>query len=211
MAYMIYEYFRATGAYETVQGLADLVRMTLQNDDVQDFGVRWDQALLSVSEMPSDPILVGLYKSKLQNSAQLRTVMALYDQELGRNNGTPNYQQLNIAVKLYIDQMMRDRNFKAQNDVVETVSVTKSQKGNKAYVEREVGECFQWKAHGQCSKGDSCSFSHGPLLASGNRGSCQRRKGRSSSPASHPKAKQTDGEIGDKEENSDKRSQILCR
>ena len=23
-----------------------------------------------------------------------------------------------------------------------------------------MGECFQWKAHGQCSKGDSCSFSH---------------------------------------------------
>ena len=23
---------------------------------------------------------------------------------------------------------------------------------------RNVGACFQWKAHGQCSKGDSCSF-----------------------------------------------------
>ena len=40
--------------------------MTLQNDDVQDFDVRWDHALLSVSEMPSDPILEGLYKSKLE-------------------------------------------------------------------------------------------------------------------------------------------------
>ena len=78
---MIYEYFRATGACKTVQGLADLVSMTVRNDDVQDFDVRWDHALLSVSEMPSDPILEG-YKSKLQNSAQLRTVMALYDQEV---------------------------------------------------------------------------------------------------------------------------------
>ena len=40
IAYMINEYFRATGAYEAVQGLADLVSMTLQNDDVQDFDVR---------------------------------------------------------------------------------------------------------------------------------------------------------------------------
>ena len=54
---MIFEYFRATGAYETVRGLADLVSMTLQNDDVQDFHVRWDHALLSVSEMPLDVIL----------------------------------------------------------------------------------------------------------------------------------------------------------
>ena len=29
-------------------------------------------------------------------------------------------------------------------------------------MERKVGECFQWKAIGQCSKGDSCGFSHDP-------------------------------------------------
>ena len=63
IAYMIYEYFQATGACETVQRLPDLVSMTLQNDDVQDFDVRGDHALLSVSEMSSDPILEGLYKT----------------------------------------------------------------------------------------------------------------------------------------------------
>ena len=66
-------------------------------------------------------------------------------------------------------------------------------KENKACVERKVGECIQWKGHGQCSEGDSCSFSH-DALASGNKGKGQRRRGRSSSPASRSKAKQTDGE-----------------
>ena len=55
---------------------------------------------------------------------------------------------------------MRTRNFRFQSDVVERGSVTKSQKGKNACVERKVGECFHWKAHGQCSKGDSCSFNH---------------------------------------------------
>ena len=45
IAYMICEYFRATGAYEAEQGLADLFTMSLQNDDVQEFDVRWDHAL----------------------------------------------------------------------------------------------------------------------------------------------------------------------
>ena len=58
--------------------------------------------------------------------------MALYDQEVARNEWTPNYQQLKPAVKLHFDQMMRNRNFKARNDVVERGSVTKSQKGNKS-------------------------------------------------------------------------------
>ena len=105
---MIYEYFRATGASEAVQGLADLVTMNLQNDDVQDFDVQWDQALLTVSEIPSvSCVLVGLYKSKFQNFAQLQTVLALFDQETARNNGNPNFQQLKTAGKLHIDQMMR--------------------------------------------------------------------------------------------------------
>ena len=75
---MIYEHFRTSGAYEAVEGLSDLFSIRLQNDDVQDFDIRWDQALLSVSEMPSDVILKGLYKSKLQDSAQLQTVLALW-------------------------------------------------------------------------------------------------------------------------------------
>ena len=94
--------------------------------------------------------------------------MALYDQEVARNNGTPNYHKLKAAVKLHIEQMMRTRNFRVRSDVVERWSVTRSQKGNRAYVERKVGQCFQWKAHRQCSKGDSCSFSH-DILDAGNR------------------------------------------
>ena len=88
---MIYEHFRSTGAHDAVEGLSDLFTQSLQNDDVQDSDVRCDQALLCASDMPSDVILEGLYKSKSQNSAQLQIVFALYDQETARNNGKPNY------------------------------------------------------------------------------------------------------------------------
>ena len=60
IAHMIYEYFRATGAYEAVQGFSDLFTIRLQDDDVQDFDVRWDQALLSVNEVLSEVILEGI-------------------------------------------------------------------------------------------------------------------------------------------------------
>ena len=90
----------------------------LQNDDVQDFDVRWDQALLSASDMPSDVIQEGLYESKIKNSVQLQTVMALYDQETAKTK-EPNHHKSKTAVKLHIDQMMRTRNFRVQNNVVE--------------------------------------------------------------------------------------------
>ena len=78
IAHMIYEHSRATGVHEVVQGLSGLFYLHLQDDDVQDFDTRWDQALLAASEIPTEMVLEGLYKSKLQDSVQLQTVLALY-------------------------------------------------------------------------------------------------------------------------------------
>ena len=98
-------------------------------------------ALLSASDMPSDVILEGLYKSKLQDSVQLQTVLALYDQETVRNNGQTSYLRLKTSVKLQIDQMMRTRNFRVWNEVVERGSVTK-ESGNKEESSSDKGAKF---------------------------------------------------------------------
>ena len=141
-----------------------------------------------------------------------QTVLALYDQESVRSNGQPSYSK--TSVRLFIDQTTRTRNFRVRNETVERGTVTKSQKGKKAYVGTRVGECHQWKAKEQCSKGDSCSFRHYP--ASGIGCEAYKAKGQSSSPAPNSKAK-TDGEIpstssGNRGESpSDKRSRIPCR
>ena len=100
IACMIYEYFRATGAYEAVQGLEDLFTMSLQNDDVQYFDVRWDHALLSVSEMPSNVILEGFFKEKKYSILfNFRVCWLLFDQEVARNNGKPNCSRIKDSCK----------------------------------------------------------------------------------------------------------------
>ena len=43
IAYMIYDHFQATGAYDAAQGLSDQFNICPQNDDVQNFDARWDQ------------------------------------------------------------------------------------------------------------------------------------------------------------------------
>ena len=58
-------------------------------------------------------------------------MIASYDQEVARNNGTPNYQQLKTAVKFHIDPMMRNRNFRAQNDVMERGQLPRVEKETK--------------------------------------------------------------------------------
>ena len=79
IAFMIYDYFRVTGARGTVLDNADLLSVTLHDDSIQEFDSRWDEVLLSVSKIPSDDILESLYKLRIRESAQLKTVLELYD------------------------------------------------------------------------------------------------------------------------------------
>ena len=57
-----------------------------------------------------------------------------------------------------IDQMIRTRNFKVRDERVVTGVLVETPKGKNVGVERRRGECYQWKAKGQCSKGDAYSF-----------------------------------------------------
>ena len=51
----------------------------------------------------------------------------------------------------------RLRNFDARNERIETGAVVTTRRGQRG-VESGQGECYQWKAQGQCSRGDTCSF-----------------------------------------------------
>ena len=55
---------------------------------------------------------------RIRESVQLQTVLALCDQEIDR--ATPSYQRLKIVVRRHVDQMIRTRNFRARNEIIET-------------------------------------------------------------------------------------------
>ena len=43
IAYLIYEYFRVTGANDSVENYADLFTFSLRNDDIQEFDSKWTE------------------------------------------------------------------------------------------------------------------------------------------------------------------------
>ena len=74
IGHMIYDYIRVTGAHDTVLECADLLSISLRNDDVQDFDTRWDKILLSITKIPPDDVLESRYKLRIRESDQLKTV-----------------------------------------------------------------------------------------------------------------------------------------
>ena len=95
----IYDYFRVTGAHGTVLDYADLCSVHLRNDIVQDFDTGWDEILLFLTKIPSDDVLESLYKLRKRESAQLKTVLELYDMEIHQKISMPNCQKLKTMVK----------------------------------------------------------------------------------------------------------------
>ena len=60
-----------------------------------------------MSKIPSDDILESLYKLRIRESAQLKTVLELYDMESNQKTSMPNYQRLKTMVKRSMDQKLR--------------------------------------------------------------------------------------------------------
>ena len=111
-----------------------------------------------MTKIPPD-ILEGLYKLRTRESEKLKTVLELYILEIHQKNIGPDYHRLKAMVKRSIEQTLRNRNSGARNGNYERNAVVKNQ-GTKQCEQRTLGDCWQWKANGQCSKGDNCSLRH---------------------------------------------------
>ena len=127
IAYPIYDYFRVTGANDSVENDADLFAMVLRNDHIQEFNSKWDGILLSMTKIRSDDILKGLYKLRIRESEKLKTVLELYNMEIHQKKAGPDYHRLKTMVKRSIEQNQRINNFEARHGNYERNAVVKNQ------------------------------------------------------------------------------------
>ena len=160
IAYLIYDHFRVTGTHDSVENYMptcslSVYEMTIFGNSIQSgTGI-----LLSMTKIPPDDILEGLYKLRIRESEKLKTVLELYDLETHQKKLGPDYYRLKTMVKRSIEQEIRIKNFGARSGNFEKNAVVKNQ-GTKQRVQRILGDCWHWEPNGQCVKGDNCSFRH---------------------------------------------------
>ena len=128
IAFMIYDNFRVTGVHDTALDYADLFSVTLHDDNIQEFDIRWDEVLLYMSKIPSDDVLERLYKLRIRESEQLKTVLEFYEMEFNQKISMPNCQKLKNTVKRSFDQKIQLRNFDARHERIETEAALKEGK-----------------------------------------------------------------------------------
>ena len=91
IAYLIDDHFRVIGSHDSVENYADLFTISLRNDDIQEFDTKWDEILLSMTQISPDDILEGLYKLRTRESEKHKTVLELYDLEIHQKKAGPVY------------------------------------------------------------------------------------------------------------------------
>ena len=79
--------------------------------------------------------------------------------EIHEKKAGPDDHRLKTMVKRSIEHDLRNKNFGARNGNYERNAVVKNQ-GTRQRGQKILGDCWQWEAKGQCSKGDNCSFRH---------------------------------------------------
>ena len=112
-----------------------------------------------MTKIPSDDILEGLYELRKRESEKLKTVLELYNMEIHQKKAGPDYHRLKTMVKRSIEQNLRIKNFEARHGNYERNAIVNDQE-TKQREQRTLGDCWQWKANGRCSKGDNSSFRH---------------------------------------------------
>ena len=80
-----------------------------------------------MTQIPPDDILESLYKLRIRESENLKTVLEVYDLEIHQKKAGPDYHRLKTMVKRSIEQDLRNRNFGARNGNFETSAVVKNQ------------------------------------------------------------------------------------
>ena len=79
--------------------------------------------------------------------------------EIHQKKSKPDYNRLKTMAKRRIEQDLKTRNFEARNGRIESNMLVKKQREQR-HVLKGLGDCWQWKATRQCSKGNHCSFRH---------------------------------------------------
>ena len=105
-----------------------------------------------MTKIPSDEILESLFE-------KLKTLLELFNLEIHQKKAGPDYHRLKTMVKRSIEQDLRNRNFLPQTDIMKGTPWSRIRRQNSVY-NIIIGECWQWKTNGQCSKGDNSSFRH---------------------------------------------------
>ena len=188
------------GVNDSVENYADLFTVVLRNDGIQEFDSKWDEILLSMTQIPSDDILEGLCILRIRDSEKLKTVLELYDLEIHQKKAEPDYHRLKTMAKRSIEQDLRMKECWGQKRKLWKKRRSQESRDKTAWTKNSK-RLLAVESQSQCSKGDNCSFRHDlnkrakSTQPNPSRSSSTRQNDRNASRTRSPRGKSPSGRM----------------
>ena len=94
-------------------------KIVLRSDDIQEFDSKWDGILLSMTKIPPDDILEGLYKLRIRESEKLKTILELYDLEIHQKKaGLDDHRLKTMVSKKYRAESTKKRILRPETEIM---------------------------------------------------------------------------------------------
>ena len=136
IAYLIYGVLPGHKPTILSRIMPTLCTIGLRNDDIQEFDSKWDGILLSMTKIPPDDILKGLYKFRIRESEKLKTVSELYNMEIHQKKAGPDYHRLKtMAKKKYRAEFENEEFWRSKWEIMKETPWSRIQGQNSVYKE----------------------------------------------------------------------------
>ena len=97
--------------------------------------MKWDGILLSMTKIPPDDILEGLYKLRIRESEKLKTVLELYDLEIHQKKAGPDYHRFKRILKRSIKQIYEIGILRPETEIMKETPRSRIREQNSVYEE----------------------------------------------------------------------------
>ena len=89
--------------------------------------------LLSMTKIPHDDILEGLYKLRIRESEKLKTVLELYNMEIHQKKAGPDYHRLKTMGKEVSSQIYELRSMRPETEIMKETPWSRIRGQNSVY------------------------------------------------------------------------------
>ena len=162
VAWIIYKHFKLSDEDGAMLEWDELINVHLRGDNLQQFENDWNNMILNVRSLHEEAFLESVFRKQLEKSEQLKSVMALYQQDYTQRGEKKSYQKLKDMLRVHLEKKLLDKNKNALSNNLDGKALAGNKGGGKKNGQpsdnARTGDCRQWRNEGKCSRGSNCPW-----------------------------------------------------
>ena len=108
--WLIYESYRINDTEGAILEFKDLLTIKVKNENPRQFINDWEMCLIGMKAIPSEDIMESLFITELEKCSSLKSVLALYKQDVTQRGMPKDYERLMGMVRIQLEEIRRNKN-----------------------------------------------------------------------------------------------------